>query len=99
MFVVNVKILTVTANFSNTRQWDSKLLTNTVCDCAFPTCEGYISITNMNTERAFDDMDVELLVGSEPCGLAQERGDLIRKKWCKISTPIALNKYQQIQIV
>ena len=46
-------------------------------DCAFPTCEG-ILVTD-NIERAFDDIDVALLVGSKPRGPGQERGDLIRE--------------------
>ena len=43
-----------------------------IYDCAFPQCEG-ILVTD-SIERAFNDIDVCLLVGSKPRGPGQERG-------------------------
>eukprot|EP00484_Ammonia_sp_Unknown_P022927 CAMPEP_0197035688 /NCGR_PEP_ID=MMETSP1384-20130603/13409_1 /TAXON_ID=29189 /ORGANISM="Ammonia sp." /LENGTH=391 /DNA_ID=CAMNT_0042465779 /DNA_START=20 /DNA_END=1195 /DNA_ORIENTATION=+ len=46
-----------------------------VYDCAFPTCDGILTTDNL--DRAFDDIDVALLVGSKPRGPGEERADLL----------------------
>jgi malate dehydrogenase len=61
-------------------------------DCAFPTCEGILTTDSL--ERAFDDIDVALLVGSKPRGPGQERADLLRENGVIFKTQAeALNKY------
>merc|ERR1712087_136951 len=49
-----------------------------IYDCAFPQCEGILTTDNM--DRAFDDVDVALMVGSKPRGPGEERGDLLKGK-------------------
>eukprot|EP00483_Globobulimina_turgida_P004807 UN04816 len=47
-----------------------------IYDCAYPTCEGILTTDNL--DRAFDDIDVALLVGSKPRGPGEERADLLK---------------------
>jgi len=47
-----------------------------IYDCAFPTCEGILTTDNL--DRAFDDIDAALLVGSKPRGPGEERADLLK---------------------
>eukprot|EP01083_Nonionella_stella_P286796 976160_1 len=46
-----------------------------IYDCAFPTENGILTTDNL--DRAFDDIDVALLVGSKPRGPGEERADLL----------------------
>ena len=63
-------------------------------DCAFPTCEG-ILVTD-SVERAFDDIDCALFVGSKPRGPGMERGDLIKENGVIFKQQAqALNKYSR----
>jgi len=61
-------------------------------DCAFPMLEGVFCTDD--PDRAFDDVDYALLVGSKPRGPGMERGDLIRENG-KIFTATgkSLNKF------
>ena len=45
-------------------------------DCAFPLLDGVYCTDDV--ERGFEDIDVALLVGSQPRGPGMERGDLLR---------------------
>jgi len=61
-------------------------------DCAFPMLDGIFCTDDMN--RAFDDIDYALLVGSKPRGPGMERGDLIRDNGAIFEkTGKALNKW------
>lgn len=63
-----------------------------ITDCAFPTMDGIFSTDDM--DRAFDDIDYCLLVGSKPRGKGQERGDLIKENGAIFEkTGKALNKW------
>merc|ERR1719251_405437 len=61
-------------------------------DCAFPMLEGVFCTDD--PERAFDDVDYALLVGSKPRGPGMERADLLKQNGA-IFTGIgkALNKW------
>jgi len=61
-------------------------------DCAFPTLEGVLVTDSL--ERAFDDIDVALLVGSKPRLKGMERKDLIRDNGAIfVQQGKALNEY------
>ncbi len=63
-----------------------------IYDCAFPT-ENDI-LTTDNLDRAFDDIDVALLVGSKPRGPGEERADLLNNNGIIFKQQAdALNKF------
>merc|ERR1719229_957128 len=63
-----------------------------VYDCAFPQCEGILTTDNL--DRAFDDIDVALLVGSKPRGPGEERADLLNNNGIIFKQQAdALNKF------
>lgn len=63
-----------------------------IYDCAFPTCDGILTTDNL--ERAFDDIDVALLVGSKPRGPGEERADLLKNNGVIFKQQAdALNKF------
>merc|ERR1719216_334186 len=63
-----------------------------IYDCAFPQCEGILTTDNL--DRAFDDIDVALMVGSKPRGPGEERGDLLKGNGVIFKTAAdALNKF------
>jgi len=63
-----------------------------IYDCAFPQCEGILTTDNL--DRAFDDVDVALMVGSKPRGPGEERGDLLKNNGVIFKTAAeSLNRF------